>query len=200
MPCVSAPTMVCSHSIISIFALFYFRHYLICVISSHLRKCTYLNTHNCTELSSLISCPCGTFKNIAHHLGSLSARVMSFWGDSPKGMVESAIEFAKICRKLDYHNFLFSMKVCPQIYSLLCVSLHEKLLHNHVILPSISFLHFICLMIGIQSLSHGTGLSSSRTRNVQSRYVRHSCHQTAFFLSLIYILLLPFIATFCFAF
>lgn len=36
---------------------------------------------------------------------------MSFWGDSPKGMVESAIEFAKICRKNDYHNFLFSMKV-----------------------------------------------------------------------------------------
>ena len=51
-------------------------------------------------------------ENVAQHSGSLSARVMSFWGDSPKGMVESAIEFAKICRKLDYHNFLFSMKVC----------------------------------------------------------------------------------------
>ena len=43
--------------------------------------------------------------------GSLSARVMSYWGDSPRGMVESALEFAKICRKHDYHNFLFSMKV-----------------------------------------------------------------------------------------
>ena len=43
--------------------------------------------------------------------GSLSARVMSFWGDSPRGMVESAIEFANICRKHDFHNFLFSMKV-----------------------------------------------------------------------------------------
>lgn len=42
--------------------------------------------------------------------GSLSARVMSFWGDSPRGMVESAIEFANICRKYDFHNFLFSMK------------------------------------------------------------------------------------------
>lgn len=42
--------------------------------------------------------------------GSLSARVMSFWGDSPRGMVESAVEFAKICRKYDFHNFLFSMK------------------------------------------------------------------------------------------
>ena len=30
--------------------------------------------------------------------GSLSARVMSFWGDSPVGMVESAMEFAEICR------------------------------------------------------------------------------------------------------
>ena len=30
--------------------------------------------------------------------GSLSARVMSFWGDSPRGMVESALEFAQICR------------------------------------------------------------------------------------------------------
>ena len=50
-----------------------------------------------------------------------------------------------------------------------------------MVLPSISFSHFICLMIGIQSLSHGTGLSSSRTWNVQSRYVRHSCYLTAFF-------------------
>eukprot|EP00636_Phaeomonas_parva_P008172 CAMPEP_0118853360 /NCGR_PEP_ID=MMETSP1163-20130328/1976_1 /TAXON_ID=124430 /ORGANISM="Phaeomonas parva, Strain CCMP2877" /LENGTH=735 /DNA_ID=CAMNT_0006785903 /DNA_START=126 /DNA_END=2333 /DNA_ORIENTATION=+ len=42
--------------------------------------------------------------------GSLSARVMSFYGDTPEGMVESAIEFADICREQDYHNFLFSMK------------------------------------------------------------------------------------------
>ena len=31
-------------------------------------------------------------------------------GDTPRGMVESAFEFAEICRDLDYHNFLFSMK------------------------------------------------------------------------------------------
>ena len=31
-------------------------------------------------------------------------------GDTPKGMVESAFEFADICRDLDFHNFLFSMK------------------------------------------------------------------------------------------
>jgi (E)-4-hydroxy-3-methylbut-2-enyl-diphosphate synthase len=42
--------------------------------------------------------------------GSLSARVLSFYGDTPRGMVESAIEFADICRQRDYHNFVFSMK------------------------------------------------------------------------------------------
>ena len=62
--------------------------------------------------------------------GSLSARVMSFWGDSPKGMVESAIEFANICRKHDYHNFLFSMKasnplVMVQAYRMLSAELYK---------------------------------------------------------------------------
>lgn len=42
--------------------------------------------------------------------GSLSDRIMSRYGDTPRGMVESAIEFALICRKHDYHNFVFSMK------------------------------------------------------------------------------------------
>jgi len=56
--------------------------------------------------------------------GSLSARVLSFYGDTPRGMVESAIEFADICRSLDYHNFVFSMKasnplVMVQAYRLL---------------------------------------------------------------------------------
>lgn len=62
--------------------------------------------------------------------GSLSARVMSFWGDSPRGMVESAIEFANICRKHDYHNFLFSMKasnplVMVQAYRLLAHEMYK---------------------------------------------------------------------------
>src|SRR3954464_248219 len=42
--------------------------------------------------------------------GSLSDRIMNRFGDTPLGMVESALEFAHIARKLDYHNFLFSMK------------------------------------------------------------------------------------------
>jgi (E)-4-hydroxy-3-methylbut-2-enyl-diphosphate synthase len=53
----------------------------------------------------------GRAMRIGTNHGSLSARVMSYWGDSPKGMVESAVEFANLCRKHDYHNFLFSMKV-----------------------------------------------------------------------------------------
>ena len=56
--------------------------------------------------------------------GSLSSRVLSFYGDTPRGMVESAIEFADICRSLDFHNFVFSMKasnplVMVQSYRLL---------------------------------------------------------------------------------
>mmetsp|Transcript_8860 Transcript_8860/g.13115 ORF Transcript_8860/g.13115 Transcript_8860/m.13115 type:complete len:733 (-) Transcript_8860:194-2392(-) len=56
--------------------------------------------------------------------GSLSSRVLSFYGDTPRGMVESAIEFADIARASDYHNFVFSMKasnplVMVQAYRLL---------------------------------------------------------------------------------
>lgn len=42
--------------------------------------------------------------------GSLSDRIMNRFGDSPKGMVESALEFARVCRKHDYHDLIFSMK------------------------------------------------------------------------------------------
>ena len=48
--------------------------------------------------------------------GSLSDRIMNRYGDSPRGMVESALEFARVCRKLDYHDFMFSMKSSnPQV-------------------------------------------------------------------------------------
>ncbi|MEM8728133.1 MAG: (E)-4-hydroxy-3-methylbut-2-enyl-diphosphate synthase [Chlamydiota bacterium] len=42
--------------------------------------------------------------------GSLSDRIMNRYGDTPLGMVESALEFARICRQLNYHDFMFSMK------------------------------------------------------------------------------------------
>ena len=56
--------------------------------------------------------------------GSLSDRIMNRFGDSPRGMVESALEFARVCRKYDYHDIVFSMKasnpvVMIQAYRLL---------------------------------------------------------------------------------
>ncbi len=48
--------------------------------------------------------------------GSLSDRIMNRYGDTPRGMLESALEFARICRKNDYHDFIFSMKSSnPQV-------------------------------------------------------------------------------------
>jgi len=48
--------------------------------------------------------------------GSLSDRIMNRYGDTPQGMVESALEFARVCRKHDYHDFMFSMKSSnPQV-------------------------------------------------------------------------------------
>jgi (E)-4-hydroxy-3-methylbut-2-enyl-diphosphate synthase len=62
--------------------------------------------------------------------GSLSDRIMSYYGDSPRGMVESALEFARICRKLDFHNFVFSMKasnpvIMVQAYRLLVAEMYN---------------------------------------------------------------------------
>ncbi len=42
--------------------------------------------------------------------GSLSDRIMNRYGDTPLGMVESALEFARIARTFDFHEFIFSMK------------------------------------------------------------------------------------------
>lgn len=52
----------------------------------------------------------GRAMRVGTNHGSLSDRIMNRYGDTPMGMVESALEFARICRKHDYHNFVFSMK------------------------------------------------------------------------------------------
>ncbi len=62
--------------------------------------------------------------------GSLSDRIMNRFGDTPLGMVESALEFANIARKLDFHQFKFSMKssnpkVMIACYRLLVARLRE---------------------------------------------------------------------------
>jgi (E)-4-hydroxy-3-methylbut-2-enyl-diphosphate synthase len=62
--------------------------------------------------------------------GSLSDRIMNRYGDTPLGMVESALEFARICRQHDFHNFKFSMKssnpkVMIECYRLLVARFYE---------------------------------------------------------------------------
>ena len=52
----------------------------------------------------------GVAMRIGTNHGSLSDRILNRYGDTPLGMVESAIEFARIARDLDYHDFVFSMK------------------------------------------------------------------------------------------
>ncbi|HEY8929240.1 MAG TPA: (E)-4-hydroxy-3-methylbut-2-enyl-diphosphate synthase [Mucilaginibacter sp.] len=66
----------------------------------------------------------GTAMRIGTNHGSLSDRIMSRYGDTPQGMVESAMEFIRICESLNYYNLVISMKssnaqVMVQAYRLL---------------------------------------------------------------------------------
>lgn len=72
----------------------------------------------------------GRAMRIGSNHGSLSDRIMNRYGDSPEGMVQSALEFARIARDLDYHNLVFSMKssnvkVMIEAYRLLVKRLNE---------------------------------------------------------------------------
>ncbi len=63
--------------------------------------------------------------------GSLSDRIMSKFGDSPEGMVESALEFVNICCNLDFHEIVLSMKasntrIMVAAYRLLCKRMLEE--------------------------------------------------------------------------
>ncbi len=73
----------------------------------------------------------GRALRIGTNHGSLSDRIMNRYGDTPLGMVESALEFARIARDLDYHAFVFSMKssnpkVMIAAYRLLVARLREE--------------------------------------------------------------------------
>jgi (E)-4-hydroxy-3-methylbut-2-enyl-diphosphate synthase len=66
----------------------------------------------------------GTAMRIGTNHGSLSDRILSRYGDTPMGMVESALEFLRICRAENYHEIILSMKssnplVMVQAYRLL---------------------------------------------------------------------------------
>ncbi len=72
----------------------------------------------------------GIAMRIGTNHGSLSDRILNRYGDTPLGMVESAIEFARIARDFEYHDFIFSMKASnPKImiaaYRLLVARLNE---------------------------------------------------------------------------
>jgi (E)-4-hydroxy-3-methylbut-2-enyl-diphosphate synthase len=73
----------------------------------------------------------GRAMRIGTNHGSLSDRIMNRFGDTPLGMVESALEFARIARKNDFHNFKFSMKssnpkVMIECYRLLVARLEQE--------------------------------------------------------------------------
>ncbi len=72
----------------------------------------------------------GRAMRIGTNHGSLSDRIMNRHGDTPLGMVESALEFARIARSQGYHNFCFSMKasnpkVMIEAYRLLVAHLNQ---------------------------------------------------------------------------
>jgi (E)-4-hydroxy-3-methylbut-2-enyl-diphosphate synthase len=73
----------------------------------------------------------GRAMRIGTNHGSLSDRIMNRYGDTPLGMVESALEFARIARANNYHNFKFSMKssnpkVMIECYRLLVARLEQE--------------------------------------------------------------------------
>ncbi len=73
----------------------------------------------------------GTAMRIGTNHGSLSDRILSRYGDTPLGMVESALEFVRICEELNYYNIVLSMKasntqVMVQAYRLLVQKLNEE--------------------------------------------------------------------------
>ncbi|GBD89158.1 4-hydroxy-3-methylbut-2-en-1-yl diphosphate synthase [bacterium BMS3Abin03] len=73
----------------------------------------------------------GTAMRIGTNHGSLSDRIMSRYGDTPLGMVESALEFVRICEDLNYRDIVLSMKasnpkVMVRAYRLLIQKMEEN--------------------------------------------------------------------------
>jgi (E)-4-hydroxy-3-methylbut-2-enyl-diphosphate synthase len=69
----------------------------------------------------------GTAMRIGTNHGSLSDRILSRYGDTPEGMVESAMEFIRICEKNDYHELVISMKASN---TLVMVQAYRLLVHH----------------------------------------------------------------------
>ncbi|MDR1584193.1 MAG: (E)-4-hydroxy-3-methylbut-2-enyl-diphosphate synthase [Prevotellaceae bacterium] len=76
----------------------------------------------------------GTALRIGSNHGSLSARIMSKYGDTPAGMVESAMEFLRICKEENFNNVVVSMKasntkIMVQAYRLLADTMDAEDMH-----------------------------------------------------------------------
>ncbi len=72
----------------------------------------------------------GRSLRIGTNHGSLSDRIMNRWGDTPRGMVESALEFVRIAESVGYRDLIISMKssntkVMVEAYRLLCAHLAD---------------------------------------------------------------------------
>ena len=77
----------------------------------------------------------GTAMRIGTNHGSLSDRIMSRYGDTPLGMVESAMEFLRIAEDENYHNIILSMKasntqVMVQAYRLLVKTMNDETMNS----------------------------------------------------------------------
>ena len=91
-----------------------------------------------TKFSPLVSIckEYGTAMRIGTNHGSLSDRILSRYGDTPLGMVESALEFIRICEDLNYFDLVLSMKssnpqVMVQAYRLLVAKLKGEGLQSY---------------------------------------------------------------------
>ncbi|MBK7943220.1 MAG: (E)-4-hydroxy-3-methylbut-2-enyl-diphosphate synthase [Flavobacteriales bacterium] len=77
----------------------------------------------------------GTAMRIGTNHGSLSDRILNRYGDTPLGMVESAMEFLRICRDEDYHEIVLSMKASnPQV-----MVQAYRLLVNHMLREGMNY-------------------------------------------------------------
>ncbi|MEZ0452676.1 (E)-4-hydroxy-3-methylbut-2-enyl-diphosphate synthase [Sphingobacterium thalpophilum] len=78
----------------------------------------------------------GTAMRIGTNHGSLSDRIMSHYGDTPEGMVESAMEFIRMCEDLSFYNLCISMKSSnPQVMVKAYRLLVEKMVSENMNYP-----------------------------------------------------------------
>lgn len=78
----------------------------------------------------------GTAMRIGTNHGSLSDRIMSHYGDTPEGMVESAMEFIRMCEDLNFYNLCISMKSSnPQVMVKAYRLLVEKMVSENMNYP-----------------------------------------------------------------